>query len=38
MATTFDNKMRAEGLSDAAISAFALNYDQLVAGATGMVR
>jgi hypothetical protein len=30
--------MRARGLSEAAIGAFKGNFDQLVAGATGMVR
>lgn len=29
--------MRAKGLSDAAIAAFKRNFDQLVAGVTGMV-
>eukprot|EP00803_Ostreobium_quekettii_P003810 evm.model.scf_2003.4 EVM.evm.TU.scf_2003.4 scf_2003:15756-24622(+) len=33
----FEDKMRAAGLSDAAIAAFRGNYDQLVAGVTGMV-
>lgn len=33
----FDKKMRAEGLSDAAIDAFRHNYQQLVEGVTGMV-
>ena len=33
----FEEKMRAEGLSDAAIDAFRHNYEQLVAGATGLV-
>ena len=34
----FDKKMRAEGLSDAAVDAFRHNYQQLVEGVTGMVR
>lgn len=34
----FDEKMKAEGLSQAAIDAFRLNYEQLVAGVTGLVR
>lgn len=34
----FEQKMKAEGLSQAAIDAFRLNYEQLVAGVTGMVR
>jgi len=29
--------MRSQGLSQAAITAFKSNYDQLVAGATGLV-
>lgn len=33
----FEQKMKAEGLSQAAIDAFRLNYEQLVAGVTGMV-
>jgi hypothetical protein len=33
----FEEKMRAEGLSDAAIDAFRHNYEQLVAGVTGLV-
>ncbi len=33
----FKEKMLAKGLSDAAISAFKRNYDQLVAGVTGLV-
>ncbi|GAX83425.1 hypothetical protein CEUSTIGMA_g10850.t1 [Chlamydomonas eustigma] len=33
----FETKMKAHGLSDAAISAFKSNYDQLVAGVTGLV-
>ncbi|KAK9829520.1 hypothetical protein WJX72_006308 [[Myrmecia] bisecta] len=32
-----EKKMRAEGLSDAAIDAFRQNYEQLVAGVTGLV-
>ena len=34
----FEEKMKAAGLSDAAIGAFRLNYEQLVAGVTGLVR
>jgi hypothetical protein len=34
----FEQKMQAEGLSQAAIDAFRLNYEQLVAGVTGLVR
>ena len=34
----FEKKMRAEGLSEAAIDAFRYNYQQLVQGVTGMVR
>lgn len=34
----YEGKMREAGLSDAAIGAFKGNYDQLVAGATGLVR
>ena len=34
----FEKKMRAEGLSEAAIDAFRYNYQQLVEGVTGMVR
>ena len=34
----FEQKMKAEGLSQAAIDAFRLNYEQLVAGVTGLVR
>ena len=30
--------MKARGLSEAAIGAFKRNFDQLVAGVTGMVR
>ncbi|EIE22492.1 UDP-glucose pyrophosphorylase [Coccomyxa subellipsoidea C-169] len=33
----FEEKMKAEGLSQAAIDAFRLNYEQLVAGVTGLV-
>lgn len=33
----FEEKMKAAGLSEAAIGAFRLNYEQLVAGATGLV-
>lgn len=33
----FEAKMQAAGLSAAAIGAFKQNYDQLVAGVTGMV-
>ncbi len=34
----FKAKMEAAGLSEAAIAAFKMNYDQLVAGVTGLVR
>lgn len=34
----FEEKMRKEGLSDAAIDAFRHNYEQLIAGVTGLVR
>ena len=34
----FEEKMKAEGLSEAAIDAFRHNYEQLVAGVTGLVR
>lgn len=34
----FQEKMKAEGLSEAAIDAFRHNYEQLVAGVTGLVR
>jgi hypothetical protein len=34
----FEEKMQAAGLSQAAIDAFRLNYEQLVAGVTGLVR
>ena len=34
----FEQKMKAAGLSEAAIGAFRLNYEQLVAGVTGLVR
>ena len=34
----FEEKMKAAGLSEAAIGAFRLNYEQLVAGVTGLVR
>jgi UTP--glucose-1-phosphate uridylyltransferase/phosphoglucomutase len=33
----FEQKMKADGCNDAAIAAFKHNYDQLVAGADGMV-
>jgi hypothetical protein len=33
----YEAKMRARGLSDAAVGAFKRNFDQLVAGVTGMV-
>lgn len=33
----FEQKMKAEGLSQAAIDAFRMNYEQLVAGVTGLV-
>jgi hypothetical protein len=33
----FEEKMKAEGLSQAAIGAFKHNYDQLVKGVTGLV-
>jgi UDP-N-acetylglucosamine pyrophosphorylase len=33
----FEEKMRKEGLSDAAIDAFRHNYEQLIAGVTGLV-
>lgn len=33
----FKAKMEAAGLSEAAIAAFKMNYDQLVAGVTGLV-
>lgn len=33
----FEEKMKAAGLSEAAIGAFRLNYEQLVAGVTGLV-
>lgn len=33
----FEEKMRAKGLSDAAVAAFKHNYEQLVAGVTGLV-
>lgn len=33
----YEAKMRQAGLSDAAIGAFRLNYDQLVAGVTGLM-
>ena len=41
MAPSFDPieaKMRATGLSDAAVSAFKLNFDALAGGESGMVR
>lgn len=34
----FEAKLRAKGLGDAAVAAFKLNYDQLVAGVDGLVR
>ena len=34
----FEAKMQKAGLSKPAIDAFRLNYEQLVGGATGMVR
>ena len=34
----FEQKMKAEGLSQPAIDAFRLNYEQLTGGATGLVR
>jgi hypothetical protein len=34
----FVEKMKARGLSEAAVGAFKRNFDQLVAGVTGMVR
>lgn len=34
----YEAKMKAAGLSDAAIGAFKGNFDQLVAGVTGLVR
>lgn len=33
----FEDKMKAANLSDAAVDAFKHNYDQLVAGATGLI-
>lgn len=33
----FEAKMKSAGLSEAAIAAFKQNYDQLVAGVTGLV-
>jgi UTP--glucose-1-phosphate uridylyltransferase len=33
----FETKMKAAGLSNAAIDAFKYNYEQLVAGVTGLV-
>ncbi len=33
----YEEKMRGRGLSEAAIGAFKRNFDQLVAGVTGMV-
>lgn len=33
----FEKKMKDEGLSDAAIDAFRHNYEQLIAGVTGLV-
>lgn len=34
----FEEKMRKADLSQAAVDAFRLNYEQLVAGVTGLVR
>ena len=34
----FEEKMKAKGLSKAAVDAFKQNYEQLVAGVTGLVR
>ncbi|KAG1675771.1 hypothetical protein FOA52_012427 [Chlamydomonas sp. UWO 241] len=34
---SFESKMREQGCSDAAVSAFKRNYNQLVAGVTGLV-
>ena len=34
----FEKKMKDAGLSQAAIAAFRMNYDQLAGGATGLVR
>ena len=36
--SAFEEKMRKADLSQAAIDAFRLNYEQLVAGVTGLVR
>ena len=33
----FEAKMKSDGCSDAAISAFRHNYEQLVQGVTGMI-
>jgi len=33
----FEKKMKDAGLSQAAIAAFRMNYDQLAGGATGLV-
>lgn len=33
----FEKKMKDAGLSEAAIAAFRMNYDQLAGGATGLV-
>ena len=34
----FEAKMKSAGLNQAAIDAFRVNYEQLIGGATGMVR
>jgi hypothetical protein len=34
----FQEKMKAAGLSEAAMDAFKMNYEQLVAGVSGLVR
>jgi hypothetical protein len=34
----FASKMKAEGLSDAAIAAFEYSYNELVSGNTGMIQ
>ena len=33
----FEKKMKDAGLTEAAIAAFRMNYDQLAGGATGLV-
>jgi UTP--glucose-1-phosphate uridylyltransferase len=33
----FEDKMRSDGLNDAAVAAFKHNYEQLVAGVDGIV-